>query len=91
VGDSRTIPSPCEDPDLVWIDGDHSYGGAKSDFERFGRTVRVGGFVVFDDAFGKFLAPRHEEVHRVVQEILALNDFKLVKEVDRLACLQRLS
>lgn len=35
--------------DLLFIDGDHSYEGAKSDFDTFSKFVRPGGMVVFHD------------------------------------------
>jgi predicted O-methyltransferase YrrM len=45
-GDSRTIDLDVEDVDIVLIDGDHSYEGVRSDFERWGRRVRPGGAVL---------------------------------------------
>jgi predicted O-methyltransferase YrrM len=78
--------------DLVFIDGDHSYAGARSDFERFGRRVRVGGAVLFDDAFddGVFHVIHTDGVGPVVREIAAGGDYRLVKVVKRLAHLERL-
>jgi predicted O-methyltransferase YrrM len=35
--------------DALFIDGDHSYDGVRSDFERYGRLVRSGGIVVLHD------------------------------------------
>jgi predicted O-methyltransferase YrrM len=35
--------------DLLFIDGDHSYGGAKTDFLRYSRHMREGGLIVFHD------------------------------------------
>ncbi len=35
--------------DLLFIDGDHSYDGVRSDFEVYGRLVRPGGLVAFHD------------------------------------------
>jgi len=35
--------------DLLFIDGDHSYEGAKSDFDTFSQFVRPGGIVAFHD------------------------------------------
>jgi predicted O-methyltransferase YrrM len=35
--------------DLLFIDGDHSYCGAKSDFLRYRTHVREGGWIVFHD------------------------------------------
>jgi predicted O-methyltransferase YrrM len=91
VGDSRTVEIETGEVDLVFIDGDHSYEGAKSDFERFGRRVRVGGAVLFDDAFddGFFHVIHTDGVGPVVEEILQAGDFRLVRTVKRLAHLER--
>ena len=90
VGDSRTIEIDTGEVDLVFIDGDHSYDGVKNDFERFGKRVRVGGAVLFDDAFDEGIFKTHSDtVGRLVQEIIAQGEFKLVKSVNRLAHLER--
>jgi predicted O-methyltransferase YrrM len=91
VADSRTVELDTGAVDLVFIDGDHSYEGARNDFERFGRRVRVGGAVLYDDCFddGFFRVPHTEGVGRAVAEIEAAGDFKLVKRVCRLAHLER--
>jgi predicted O-methyltransferase YrrM len=50
VGDSRTIDPPPAPLELLFIDGDHSYEGAKADFERWRAFVQPGGHVLFHDA-----------------------------------------
>lgn len=35
--------------DFIFIDGDHSYGGVRSDFEVYRRLVKKGGYVAFHD------------------------------------------
>lgn len=35
--------------DVLFIDGDHTYGGVKRDFEMYGRLVRDGGVIAFHD------------------------------------------
>ncbi|MGI9112033.1 MAG: class I SAM-dependent methyltransferase [Gaiellaceae bacterium] len=50
VADSRTAeppPRPCE---LVFVDGDHSYEGARADYERWRELVAPGGSILFHDA-----------------------------------------
>jgi len=90
VGDSRTIEVDTGEIDLVFIDGDHSYEGVKNDFERFGKRVRVGGAVLFDDAFDEGLFKTHSDtVGRLVKGIVAEGQFRLVKAVNRLAHLER--
>ena len=92
IGDSRTIEVNFGgEVDLVVIDGDHSYEGVRSDFDRFGRRVRPGGAVLFDDAAGDGIFPSHEgTVGRLVNEITATGDYRLVKTVSRMAHLTRL-
>jgi predicted O-methyltransferase YrrM len=40
---------PPEGIDFLFIDGDHTFEGVKSDFEMYSPLVRAGGFVVFHD------------------------------------------
>jgi predicted O-methyltransferase YrrM len=50
VADSRVAdppPRPCE---LVFVDGDHSYEGARADYERWREQVAPGGHLLFHDA-----------------------------------------
>ena len=90
VGDSRTIEVDTGEVDLVFIDGDHSYEGVKNDFERFGKRVRIGGAVLFDDAFDEGLFKTHSDtVGRLVGEIVAEGQFRLVKAINRLAHLEK--
>ncbi len=91
VGDSRTLEIDVDAVDIVLIDSDHRYEGVKSDFERWGKRVRVGGHVLLDDAFP--LGPYRrgcDEVQRVVQEAIGEGGFRLARAVDRLAVLERI-
>ena len=50
VADSRVAdppPRPCE---LVFVDGDHSYEGARADYLRWREQVAPGGHLLFHDA-----------------------------------------
>jgi predicted O-methyltransferase YrrM len=90
VGDSRTLEVDTGVVDLVLVDGDHTYEGVRSDVDRFGRRVRVGGALLLDDAYHAFFAPGHpESAGRVATELEHEGDFRLVKAVDRLAHLER--
>jgi cephalosporin hydroxylase len=40
--------------DLLFIDGDHSYSGVKTDFEMYRRLVRAGGLIGFHDIVPDF-------------------------------------
>jgi predicted O-methyltransferase YrrM len=92
-GDSSTIELETGEVDLVFIDGDHAYENARSDFERWGMRVRVGGALLLDDAVvDPFLEPQHTaDVKRLAAEIGARPDFRLVKQVRRLVHFERLS
>ena len=80
----------AERVDLVLIDGDHSYEGAKSDFQRWGNRVRVGGHVLMDDALPLGSYVRFADViGRVVTEVLEEGRFREVRSVDRIVHLQR--
>jgi predicted O-methyltransferase YrrM len=70
VGDSRVAEAPPQACDLVLIDGDHSYEGARADYERWRRLVRPGGHMLFHDAveLGE-LSVAHEGVARLISEI----------------------
>lgn len=50
VGDSRTAEPPPAPPAMVFVDGDHTYEGARADAERWRTLVRPGGHVLFHDA-----------------------------------------
>ena len=50
VGDSRTVEPPPRAPALVFVDGDHSYEGARADYERWRGLVAPGGDLLFHDA-----------------------------------------
>jgi predicted O-methyltransferase YrrM len=50
VADSRTAEPPPGELELLFIDGDHSYEGAKADFDRWSAFVRSGGHVLLHDA-----------------------------------------
>ena len=50
VGDSRTVEPPAQPLELLFVDGDHSYDGARADFERWSGRVRPGGHLLFHDA-----------------------------------------
>lgn len=91
TGDSRTIEVDTGEIDLALIDGDHSYEGVRIDFERFGRRVRLGGSVFFDDACSdRHFQTHNDTVGRLVEEIVEAGRFKFVKIVNRLAHLERI-
>jgi predicted O-methyltransferase YrrM len=50
VGDSRTAEPPPRAPGVVFVDGDHTYEGARADHERWSELVAPGGHLLFHDA-----------------------------------------
>ena len=92
VGDSHTLELDTGEVDVVLVDGDHTYEGTRTDVERWGRRLRIGGALFVDDAFDDYFVPSHpESAGRVVRELQAAGDFRLVKAADRLAHLERVA
>jgi predicted O-methyltransferase YrrM len=56
---------------FLWIDGDHTYEGAKADFDGFSRFVALNGVVALHDALNNFPGP----IRVFVEEILRPNRF----------------
>lgn len=50
VADSRKVEPPSEEIEVLFIDGDHSYEGARADFDRWSAFVRPGGHLLLHDA-----------------------------------------
>ena len=59
---------------FAYIDGDHSYEGAKFDFENFDKILEVGGFVLFDDSADESNWP----VKKVIREVKRSNRYEVV-------------
>jgi len=56
---------------LLWIDGDHTYAGAKEDFDLFSPYVIEGGIVAFHDTLHEFEGP----IRVVVEDLLRSDRF----------------
>jgi predicted O-methyltransferase YrrM len=56
--------------DFLFIDGDHSYAGAKADFELYGPLVRKGGIIAFHDLITP-RAQQHIQIAPLWKEIRA--------------------
>jgi predicted O-methyltransferase YrrM len=50
VGDSTTVELPPAPLRVLFVDGDHTYEGAKRDYERWRDLLAVGGDLLFHDA-----------------------------------------
>jgi hypothetical protein len=57
---------------FCYVDGDHSYRGARSDFENCDVFLEPGGFILFDDSTNKSFG-----VHQLMPEILATGRYEL--------------
>ena len=91
AGDPQASDVETGDVDLVFLDGDPTYEGAKRDFERFGTRVRIGGTVLLNDAVhDAFFDPWHTEgVRYLFADLLQRPDFRLVRSVRRMAHFER--
>jgi predicted O-methyltransferase YrrM len=70
VADSRTAEPPSERIESLFVDGDHSYEGARADFDRWSRFVRPGGNLLFHDAVDRGgYGNVYPGVARVVDEV----------------------
>jgi predicted O-methyltransferase YrrM len=69
---------------FLWIDGDHSYRGAKADFEGFVRHLLPGGVVAFHDALHEFAGP----IRVFVEDVLRSDRFGAAGFVQSIAWAQ---
>ena len=69
---------------FLWIDGDHSYGGAKADFDGFARHLAPGGVVAFHDALHEFAGP----IRVFVEDVLHSDQFGAAGFVQSIAWAQ---
>jgi predicted O-methyltransferase YrrM len=69
---------------FLWIDGDHSYPGAKADFDGFARHLVPGGVVAFHDALHEFAGP----IRVFVEEVLRSDHFGAAGFVQSIAWAQ---
>ena len=69
---------------FLWIDGDHSYRGAKSDFDGFIRHLLPGGVVAFHDALHEFAGP----IRVFVEDVLRSDRFGAAGFVQSIAWAQ---
>jgi predicted O-methyltransferase YrrM len=69
---------------FLWIDGDHSYRGAKADFDGFARHLVPGGVVAFHDALHEFAGP----IRVFVEDVLRSDQFGAAGFVQSIAWAQ---
>lgn len=65
------------DVDLLFIDGEHTYGVVKSDYDNYGPLVRPGGLIMFHDTQSTAMSPRSApqgcQVKEFWRELLDMN------------------
>jgi predicted O-methyltransferase YrrM len=94
-GDSSTVGSSLPQevrPDLLFIDGDHTYGGVCKDIKAWSPRVLVGGVMIFHDvATGPNAHPLHYEVKHAIDDEIDLKLWLLEDQVDTLVVYRRLN
>lgn len=84
VGDSRLLARYWARPlGLLFLDGGHDYSSVSADFWGFSRYVGYDGYAVLHD-YGT-----EEAVTRLVDEVIATEQWKIIKQVDSIAVLRR--
>jgi predicted O-methyltransferase YrrM len=71
--------------DLVFIDGDHSEAGVRTDFLKVKDIVKIGGFVAFHDVRNCYPG-----IHVVLGEALSSGGWEIINMTDSLASIVRL-
>lgn len=80
--------------DFVFIDGDHSFEGAKRDHNRWGKRVKSGGYIIHHDmANARPYATQWESLAKLRQEILSKQkgQLELINEVGSISIFRRIS
>ena len=72
--------------DIMFIDGDHSLGGARKDFELYSPLVADGGFVVFDDFLDTSYSGgvREAVMHLIRDGEISLEKYKIMGSVQNI-------
>ena len=52
-----------EEADCLFLDGDHTYKGLKTDLHLYAPKVRPGGYIFFDDYSASFMVSMHIHIH----------------------------
>lgn len=77
-------PSWVEPISLLWIDGDHSYGGVSRDFSCWLPHLQTNAMIAFDDATDPKLGPR-----KLIDELTESKQFEEVLSVGKIVVLRQ--
>lgn len=84
VGSTIVAPNWDKEISLLWIDGDHTYEGVKTDFECWLPHLAPGALIVFDDAKNHSLGPS-----QLIEELIARGGFEEKQRVGKVAVIGR--
>lgn len=84
LSSEEVAPGWKEQTDLVFIDGDHRYDGVKRDADCWIPKLRVGGYLVFDDATDPKIGPI-----KVVEELIESKDFEKIETIGKVVFLRK--
>lgn len=93
VGDANELVRD-EQYDFVFIDGDHSYEGAKKDHNKWGKLVRAGGYIIHHDmGNGREYSTQHGELSLLMNDIINKQQdvVELIEEVGSMCMFRRKS
>jgi hypothetical protein len=84
LGSTMVAPNWNRNVSLLWIDGDHTYEGVKTDFESWLPHLNANATVVFDDVKNPKLGPS-----QLIKELIDGGDFEERQRVGKVAVLVR--
>ena len=91
IGDSRNVMRD-DLYDFVFIDGDHSYEGAKQDHNKWGQLVKTGGYIIHHDmANSRPFSTQEADLSRLRSDIIGKqkDEVEIVHEVGSLCSFRR--
>lgn len=83
--DSSSVAKDWKIPlDMIYVDGDHSYGGCISDIINWGPHLKDGGIIAFDD-YGFFCG----QVEKAVDDTLLAKEWRFIGRIGRLIAFEK--
>ncbi|HYM56313.1 MAG TPA: class I SAM-dependent methyltransferase [Solirubrobacteraceae bacterium] len=69
---------------LLWIDGDHSYGGVRRDWDAWKPHLAPGAVLAFDDSTDETIGP-----HRLIGALTEAGELTVIERVGKVTALRR--